>query len=113
MIHRKEININEGTKGILVYCKKEELPSSFGWLVLIKNVRKDGHILRISRYISYEKSEKRTHFDNGHEASWGAITGYKFYEPTRDEKKFIVNQLTKRGFKFVPILNKLIRRKNV
>lgn len=113
MINRKEIKINEGTKGILVYCKKEGLSSSLGWLVLIKNVRKDMHILRISRYMSYEIAEKRTHFDNGREGSWGAITGYKFYEPTMGEKKFIVNQLAKRGFKFVPILNKLIKRKIV
>ena len=111
MINRKEIIISEGTKGILVYCNPKNLTPSHEWLVLISYVDKiAAHSLRIYRYMSYNITLNEIHFDAGYEATWGKGDGYEFYEPTEEEKKFIVSQLTKKGYKFVPILNKVIKR---
>jgi len=99
----KEIIIDEHTKGILVFAKGNHSE----WLILISNVRNGV----INRHISYDIISDTFLFDNGKVHDWGITRGYSFYEPTLEQKQLIINKLKEYGYKFIPILNKVVRKK--
>ena len=100
----KEIFITENTKGILVFAKAKNSE----WLVLIANVH--GNCIR--RHISYDITSDTFCFDNGKIKDWGVTRGYSFYKPTLEQKQLIIDKLKENGYKFIPILNKLVKKNN-
>lgn len=111
MIKRKKIKLDLSSKGVLVCANTRDKT----WLILISEfVYKDdlgGVTITINRHISYDVTEGIIYFEDGLPKRWGSISLISsFYEPTKEEKKFIAQELAKRGYKFVPILNKLIKK---
>lgn len=100
----KEIIIDKHTKGILVFAKAKDSK----WLILISNVRNG----EINRHISYDIIDDTFLFDGGEIRCWGNTRGYSFYEPTLEQKQLIINKLKEKGYKFIPILNKLVKKNN-
>jgi hypothetical protein len=65
--------------------------------------------LKIYGHIFYNILEKRWYFSEGDENYlWGSINHWDFFESTKEEKQKIVDALKKRGYKYVPVLNKII-----
>lgn len=111
-MERKKIIISELTKGILVYAEHIN-KLDYNWLILISHVDNKLNIgLNIYRYISFNYSTQEIFFDylSHKPASWGYAEDYNFYTPTEAQKKFIIDKLAEMGYKFIPILNKLVKK---
>ena len=105
---RKIIIINEHIKGRLVYAERKTCKES-RWLVLIKEVSNGKCIERI---ISYNYELNAWLFSKGEADVWSKTAFfYDFYEPTEEEIKMVVNKLAEYGFKFIPILNQVIKKR--
>ena len=103
----KETTVFVGQKGVLVFAKSKD-SSHDDWLVLISNVTEKSDGLYVKGYIFYNLTTHVWYFDRRGE-SWGYTTHFEFYEPTREQKQKISNELARRGFKYVPVLNKLVK----
>jgi hypothetical protein len=115
MEDRKEIQITEATKGVMVYAKSGK-PTTYGdWLLLIDYVKY--HPAPICDLVIY------THFSlcvmGGypcesfiHDERWGYVSamGFTFYEVTEEEKNKIKAIFKENGYKFVKGVNKLFKR---
>jgi len=103
---RVEIDIN--TKGIIVFAKGKNSYSD--WILLVTKVEDiDSCVLKIYGHIFYNISEKEWYFSEGDENyAWGNINHWDFFEPTKEQKQKIVDALKEKGYKYVPVLNKII-----
>ena len=110
MESRKQIILSKASKGILVYARHKAADDN--WLILISHVNEVENDLSIYRHISFNCLTKETFFDylKHKPQSWGRVRNYDFYVPTEKEKKFITNKLADMGYKFIPILNKLVKK---
>ena len=105
-----EIQITKNTKGILVYA--ESLPPfDSKWLILISSTSKLGDHHFIRRYISYRIDTNEWYFSGGISMRWGTSEDCVFFESTDDQKRLVANKLASLGYKYVHILNKLIKKK--
>ena len=104
-----EIQITKNTKGILVYVV-DKLVDDYKWLVLISSVSKWGDYHYIRRYISYSIKQNEWHFNNGISIWWGSSEDCAFFEPTDDQKRLVAKKLASLGYKFIPILNKIVKK---
>ena len=111
-INRNKIEISENTKAIALKAIGDN--GRRNWLVLISHVKKSQHdgkqMFIIYRHISFNLTNHETFMNSYNDGRWGNSIGYDFYTPTKEERMFIKNELKKRGFKFIPILNKLIKK---
>ena len=104
-----KLEITENTKGKLVYV--ESLPPFHSkWLILISSASKEGRYYYIKRYISYNITHNKWYFNNGISIRWGTCKDCDFFESTDEEKRFVANKLASLGYKYVHILNKLIKK---
>jgi hypothetical protein len=105
----KRVEIDTNTKGIVLFAKGKDGYSD--WLVLVTRVEDIG-VLKIYGHIFYNISEKAWFFSGGDENyAWGNINHWDFFEPTKEQKQKIVDALKEKGYKYVPVLNKIIYKK--
>ena len=109
--HRQEIvELTPNTKGI-IYVKrliKEEL--RYDWILLISNISKEGELYR---YASYNIDLDMFSLDITGTMFWGYVknrTDIKFYYATEKEKNMIKEKLKENGYKYIKIINKVIKR---
>jgi len=107
----EKVNIDTKTKGIILFAKGKE--NYDDWLVLVTRVDDIGsRTLKIYGHIFYNIPKKIWYFSGGDENyAWGNINHWEFFEPTKKQKQIIVDALKERGYKYVPILNKIIYKK--
>ena len=112
-LNRNKIEISENTKAIALKAIGRG-GARDNWLILISHVKMSRHDdeekFTIYRHISFNLSTHETFTSLTNNGKWGSTVGYDFYTPTQEEYMFIKNELKKRRFKFIPILNKLIRK---
>ena len=93
----------------MVYAKTSG-KYSHDWLILISHTLCDFEgTLKIVRHASYEFSSDRLYINNS-PREWGYTRNFRFYEPTEEEKRFMIDKIRENGYKYVPVLNKLIRK---
>lgn len=111
----KEINIDKHTKGIIVYAKS--ICANYSdWLVLVSYVTDSLYThneLRFYGYVFYDCGRNRWFFYEHEPKPWGDTDTkhWELYEATNEQKQIIINELKHRGYKYVPILDKLIQKK--
>ena len=112
-LNRNKIEISENTKAIALKAIGHG-GTRDNWLILISHVKMsrqdDEEIFTVYRHISFNLSNHETFMSLANNGKWGSTVGYDFYIPTQEERMFIKNELKKRGLKFIPILNKLIKK---
>lgn len=108
---RQEIvELTPNTKGI-IYVKrliKEEL--RFDWILLISSISEEGNLYR---YASYNIDLDKFFLDITGTMFWGYVknrTDIKFYYATEEEKNIIKEKLKENGYKYIKIMNKIIKR---
>lgn len=107
---KRTVNININTKGIVVFAKGKS--SYDDWILLVTKVQDSPNGLRIYGHIFYNIGEDKWYFSEGDENyAWGNIKYWDFYEPTKEQIRLIIDALKRRGYKYVPLLNKLIKKK--
>ena len=116
---REKIIIDTSTRGKLVFAKYIGKNKLFcNWLILISNVTAiNNEEMLIKSYISHAVNKMvgiQTYFDKDG-GVWSMVLPdkqqqYEFYTVTKEEKKAIAEMITKEGYKFVKVLNKLIPR---
>jgi hypothetical protein len=107
-MRRIKVDISTSTRGVIVLAKGR---SDYGdWLVMVTRVDDVGSgNLKIYGHIFYNISEKKWYFSEGDENyAWGNIDHWDFFEPTKEQKQKIVDALREKGYKYVPVLNKII-----
>jgi hypothetical protein len=107
-MRRIKVDISTSTRGVIVLAKGR---SDYGdWLVMVTRVDDIGSgVLKIYGHIFYSITEKVWYFSNGDENyAWGNINHWDFFEPTKEQKQKIVDALREKGYKYVPVLNKII-----
>lgn len=110
-MRRIKVDISTSTRGVIVLAKGR---SGYGdWLVMVTRVDDVGSgELRIYGHIFYNISDGRCYFSEGDENyAWGNISDWEFFEPTKEQKQKIVDALKEKGYKYVPILNKILKKK--
>ena len=102
----EKIEITEDLKGVLVHTHNKEFKTE--WLVLIDEIKGKN----ILRHISYCINTKEWHFDFGASSSiWSYRCQHiEFYKSTDEEKRFVAKKLASFGYKFIPILNKIVKK---
>ena len=111
MENRKEIILGGNSKSLLVYAKvSKNYAYHSDWLILISSTHCDYQgVLKVVRHASYNL-KSGDFFISEFPRDWGNILSYRFFEPTEEEKRFMVDKIRENGYKYVPILNKLIRK---
>ena len=107
-MRRIKVDISTSTRGVIVLAKGR---SDYGdWLVMVTRVDDVGSgNLKIYGHIFYNISENKWYFSEGDENyAWGSINHWDFFEPTKEQKQKIVDALREKGYKYVPVLNKII-----
>ena len=107
---REGITIYEGMKPTMLYAKGGK---GYGdWLMLTSEVAKRGENLHINCFVCISVNEGfGIFFGEDGKQGWGdADDRWTFYIPTDEEKQKIVNVLTGKGYKFVSVLNKLVKK---
>lgn len=110
MENQKEISIDEHTKGVLVLAKHELVDSE--WLILVYNADNynlDGKSFRIFSHMCYCLDNGVDYIYEETPGWWGDSPGYRFYEPTKKQKRTAIDVLRRHNLKFVSVLNKLVR----
>lgn len=107
----KKINIDTKTKGIILFAKGKG--GYDDWLVLVTRVDELGsETFRIYGDIFHNITKNQWYFSNGYKNyTWGSTNHWDFFKPTKKQKQIIVDALRERGYKYVPILNKIIYKK--
>jgi hypothetical protein len=112
MGNKKEITIDESTKGILLFFRRKS-DSEYKWLILIHSVKPNNccskKSLRVYSHVSYCLKNGATFVNDSKPGWWGYTDGYELYEPTKEQKLKVINLLKDRKLKFISVLNKLIR----
>ena len=109
---KRMVDININTKGIVVYAKGKICYDD--WILLVTKVEDIGPLnaLMVYGHIFYNIGEDRWYFSKGDENyAWGITKYWDFYEPTKEQIRLIVDALKRRGYKYVPLANKLIKKK--
>lgn len=111
-MRRIKVDISTSTRGIIVLAKGRS-DYDDDWLVMVTRVDDVGSgELRIYGHIFYNISDRRWYFSEGDENyAWGNISHWEFFEPTKEQKQKIVDALKEKGYKYVPILNKILKKK--
>ena len=112
----EEVNVHEGLKGVILYAKSEDVEPRQDWLILVESIKRERYCLnsrssdlRIYRHASY--GLKGGVFYCGEiPGNWGFIDGFKFYLPTEKQKIEFIKKIAKEGYKYIPILNKLVKK---
>lgn len=110
--NKEKIILNKSLEGYLVFAKPKPEINSFSepWLILIGEVEErkgsDGYV--IQRHVSYGIRSGVLYIDDklGY---WGSTFCYLFFKPTEEQKKFMAEQIKKAGYKYIRILNKLVK----
>ena len=111
-----EINIDEHTKGVLVFAKSKYPEKHNDWVVLIHHVEPYIDVttgkkcLRIFRHIACDM-EHGMHFFSTYKNNpgyWGNAEDYILYTPTEEQKEIIRNLLVAKKCKFIRAFNKVI-----
>jgi hypothetical protein len=107
-MRRIKVDISTNTRGVIVLAKGRG--GRADWLVMVTRVDDVGSgNLKIYGHIFYNISEKKWYFSEGDENyAWGSINYWDFFEPTKEQKQKIVDALREKGYKYVPVLNKII-----
>lgn len=107
----KKVDISTSTKGVIVFAKGRSGYSD--WLVMVTRVDDVGSgELKIYGHIFYKISVKQWYFSEGDENyAWGSTNHWNFFEPTKEQKQLLVDELRKRGYKYVPVLNKIMHKR--
>lgn len=110
-MRRIKVDISTSTRGVIVLAKGRS--DYCDWLVMVTRVDDVGSgELRIYGHIFYNISDRRWYFSEGDENyAWGNISDWEFFEPTKEQKQKIVDALKEKGYKYVPILNKILKKK--
>ena len=111
-MRRIKVDISTSTRGVIVLAKGISGYDD-DWLVMVTRVDDVGSgELRIYGHIFYNISNRRWYFSEGDENyAWENISYWEFFEPTKEQKQKIVDALKKKGYKYVPILNKILKKK--
>ncbi len=104
---REIVQIKENTKGKIVHIG---LSDRTYWIVFISHIEKN-RIMRHASIYNFGKGNFR-HWEYISESpeNWGSYAGYRIYEATEEEKQRIKDLIKNRGFRYVKVLNKLIKR---
>lgn len=85
------------------------------WLVFISKVEKDDYCS--SPHIKYficmvvGKDKHEVYFNEDGEGGWGhADLNWNFNIPSEEQKKKVIGELTIRGYKYISVLNKLVKK---
>lgn len=107
-MRRIRVDISTNTRGVIVLAKGRN--GYADWLVMVTRVDDIGSgVLKIYGHIFYNISEKKWYFSDGDENyPWGNTSHWDFFEPTKEQKQKIVDALKEKGYKYVPVLNKII-----
>jgi hypothetical protein len=107
----KKVDISTSTKGVIVFAKGRRGYSD--WLVMVTRVDDIGSgVLKIYGHIFYNISENLWYFSEGDENyAWGSTNHWEFFEPTKEQKQLLVDELRKRGYKYISVLNRIIRKR--
>ncbi len=107
-MRRIKVDISTNTRGVIVLAKGKH--GYADWLVMVTRVDDIGSgVLKIYGHIFYNISENKWYFSEGDENyAWGNTNHWDFFEPTKEQKQKIVDALKEKGYKYVPILNKII-----
>ena len=110
-------HVNIATRGVILYAKAKDKPRHNDWIILVTNVKEKTDAwgdrkpyLAVYRYISYDMDEKEFRFSDGEPCNWGRTISYDFFLASEEQRKFIIKELTKRGYKYIKCRNKLIKR---
>lgn len=103
-----KVDISTSTKGVIVFAKG--ISGYSDWIVMVTRVDDIGSgVFKIYGHIFYNISEKKWYFSEGDENyAWGNTNHWKFFEPTKEQKQLLVDALKEKGYKYVPVLNKII-----
>ena len=107
---REGIAVYEGMKPTMLFAKGS---NGYGdWLILTSEVEKIYESLHINCFICISVTKGfGVFFNEDGKQGWGdADDCWIFYTPTNEEKQQIVKALTQRGYKFVSVLNKLVKK---
>lgn len=109
----EEVNVHEGLKGVILYAKPEyDDGARQDWLILVENVNHESYRpndLHISRHVSYGLKDG-AFYCGEIPGNWGFTNGFKFYLPTEKQKIEFIKKIAKEGYKYIPILNKLVKK---
>jgi len=110
----KEIVIHENMKPCIVYAKAIG-GGYYDWLVFISKVEKEDYrsYLHIKHFIciSLGKDKDRVYFYEDGEGGWGhANLNWKFYIPSKRQKQKLIKEMAKMGYKYISVLNKLVKK---
>jgi hypothetical protein len=109
----EEVNVHEGLKGVILYAKHEyNTILKQDWLILVNDITRDlpkSSELHISRHVSYGLDDG-VFYCSEIPGNWGITNGYKFYLPTEKQKIEFIKKIAKEGYKYIPILNKLVKK---
>ena len=109
----EEVNVHEGLKGVILYAKPEyNVEPKQDWLILVENVNRENYRssdLHISRHVSYGLKDG-VFYCGEIPGNWGFTNGFKFYLPTEKQKMEFIKKIAKKGYKYIPILNKLVKK---
>lgn len=102
---RKKIQITPTTKPLALYAIGKG--SGDKWLILASHIKEHNSVLKIYRHLSINLTKERVYFDGNEPKCWGNIRYFDFYFASQKDIFKMKNELKKRGYKFIPILNKL------
>lgn len=109
----KEIIICEDMKPCIVYAKA--IGGGYSdWLVFVSKVVKENYCssLHINYFIcmTVGKDKDEIYFcENG--GGWGyANLNWKFYAPSEKQKQTLIKELSKKGYKYICVLNRLVKK---
>lgn len=106
MEKQKEIIIDANTKGSLLFATDREQ----NWILLIhKVVPDDRMIFKVYTHASYRTDNGHTFINTPESGWWGWASNFKFYTPTEDQRRKMLEVLKKNRVKFISVLNKLIK----
>lgn len=107
----KKVDISTSTRGVIVLAKGRNGYND--WIVMVTRVDDIGSgVLKIYGHIFYNISEKQWYFSEGDENyAWGSTNHWEFFKPTKEQKQLLVDELRKRGYKYISVLNRIIRKR--
>ena len=102
---QKEIIIDANIKGSLLFATNGEQ----NWILLIHKVVPDDRMLfKVYTHASYRTYNGHTFINPLKPGWWGWASNFKFYTPTEDQRRKMLEVLKKNRAKFISVLNKLI-----
>lgn len=105
---RKRIEINDKTKGRLVYVI--HVVTDTHWIVLIDRILEGHNIIMSHMTIDLTRSNIIINIKPFIPHTFSSINACIFFEPNESDKKFFHEVVKSRGIKYVKAINKLIWR---